>query len=526
MPISPLSRLFSTNLFFGKVAIEAPPPVTFTVPSFRSRNHRGGESILLKYAYPSGFGQQTKPGHHFTLSAAAAAAADRRNQNLPPSSTQGGLVSETKGFGVPKWGAASKKWLLNVTRVVVGAEVADAGAGNELIHFGPEFPCGPTECLSPRAWSHRTRTSSPLSPTRMTIDGSTLKEKDLLAASGTERETYQSLKQFRLRSPPFSVGSPRDGQASAQGPGERKRNRADTAERAHSADTSAVYPCPGESATMPPPKHCAGRHVLHSSSGREGGDGGGVAPEARVSGGGSRSAESRVEQDNRPTHGQKIHAKEDTSNAAVRRYVDADPQESSNEHSRCNTGYKESLEGRATDDQRSSQVSTALPKVVRPVDSGQIPNVTYREETAGRGGVEESIAFLDEQSGSLKEAWAVSGNNSSTLQVESACPLASATTLEASSASCESSLSGSSVDPLMAKRSLSSLDTERYGGTLSKDATDILRSHLESQTVHSKDIDTCLSSGQDMLAADHVAATSPAPPATSRLQVATAPMKC
>lgn len=542
MSLVPSSRVFLYGFCFfwkkKKVAIEAPPLATFTVPSFRSRKHRGGENILLKHAYPSGFCQQTKLRHHYTLSAAATA--DERRQMFASSSIQGGLVSETKGLGVPKRGAASNKGVLNVTWVVVGAEVVDAGAGNDLVHFGPEFPCGPTEYLSPRRPSHRARPPSPLSPTPVTIDGSTLKEQDFYTVSRAEPENYQSSKQLGCCTSSDSERRPSGGQASIYGQGERERNRiltVDTAERAHSADTSVQQQCPRSSESLPamiPSKSCAGRHnVLHSShSGGEGVDGGGVAPDARASMGERVNVESTAEQDNsfRPTPGQKTHGKDDKKiSTATRRCVDTDPREpSTDERLHCSRGYKESLEGRATveDDERSSEVSTTLPNVAHPVDSGQIPSVTYGDGVVGRVGVELGLALLDEQSGALEEeAWAVSGNNSSTFQAGSACPLESVTTLEASSASCESSLSGSSVDPVTAKRSLSSLDTEWYGGTMSKDAAEIVRSHLESQTLHSKELNASLSSGHGILSTENVTVTSPAPPSSSRLQVTTVPTR-
>ena len=116
---------------------------------------------------------------------------------------------------------------------------------------------------------------------------------------------------------------------------------------------------------------------------------------------------------------------------------------------------------------------------------------------------------------------ASSEGDSSVWNDESACSMLSVTTLE--KVSCSSSLSGGSKEELASKRSFSSHQTERYGGNLSKDATDILRSHLESGSKLSDDnmgsmvdtmADTPVLDSGDVMQGETAALISPVPPPT------------
>ena len=92
----------------------------------------------------------------------------------------------------------------------------------------------------------------------------------------------------------------------------------------------------------------------------------------------------------------------------------------------------------------------------------------------------------------------------------------SVTTLE--KASCGSSLSDGSMEQMASKRSFSSHETERYGGNLSKDATDILRSHLELKSKLSDDkvgaIGDASVPDSDLMQGGTAALMSPVPPPT------------
>lgn len=148
-----------------KVTGEVRPPPTCSIPAFRPRAHRG-ESEFLKDAYPSGFSPVRHDEHGGLL---------RTGKPSCRARSYGGmniLLSETVGEGIPRHGQSSDGRVLKVTRVLLGADVVLREAGNDLVHFGPTFCCGPTICAAspmPRPLSRFVRS---LSPKQITIDGS------------------------------------------------------------------------------------------------------------------------------------------------------------------------------------------------------------------------------------------------------------------------------------------------------------------------------------------------------------------
>lgn len=131
--------------------------------------------------------------------------------------------------------------------------------------------------------------------------------------------------------------------------------------------------------------------------------------------------------------------------------------------------------------QRGAQDISTASNMIRPADSGGIPAALLMGKDGGqsiRGGeLVEGMLTSDKTSTYKEEETVDMEKNSIVLQcgVESACPRTSVASL---SPTCESPVSECSTDLVSKRRSFSSLDTERYGGTLSNSANEIVRSHI------------------------------------------------
>lgn len=116
--------------------------------------------------------------------------------------------------------------------------------------------------------------------------------------------------------------------------------------------------------------------------------------------------------------------------------------------------------------------------------------------------IDDELALLHEDelngSGRLGGAWAK--DTPSVWSEDSARLVVSVTTND------NPSIGQDSFDRVSGKRSFSSLGTERYRESLSKDATNILRSHLGSRN------NSCFSGSRYEAATDATALVSPAPP--------------
>lgn len=478
----------------------------FTVPAFRARKHRGGESELLKDAYPSGF---CSPSENRPRPSAIDSST-RRALALSGGPRLRGLLHESQEVGIPPWGAATGRRALNITRVIVGAKDVVDTVGNELVQFGPGFSIGPAEHSSPRPHQSRPRTpATPLYPARMTIDGSSLKawRSLLVGATTVDRDRGNEW------SPRKNCRGHRDG-SSPRGDGKRegfKRIRPTTADTDQCSKGPEPWPYTAESLTGR-----SGRSSRPSTAGlgpkqafgkRRGP---GIATASAL---GVNEARGDEQADGRKNGGKK--------DPAVAEVVQLSSDDSLG-RSRCphlNDGSNDNG-GTARNPPDTSKLSHQL----CPLEArGTLKPVGGQGEEENGERPRGQVVLLNEDeligSGSIGGALVMGAqDNPSVWSDSSACFAASVVTKENSGAY-SPLVADSSVEEGSAKRSFSTLDTERYRGSLSKDATDILRSHLESRTKAPSNANSCFSDSRTALPTDTTVLVSPAPPPTPPGQV-------
>lgn len=474
-----------------KVAQDSPPPPTFTVPAFRARNHRGGESELLKYTYPSGFCKCPENHPLPTTTTTSTKTAPGRNTLSLSGPQLRDLLHESKEVGVPPCGAVAGRQALNITRVVVGAKDLVDTVGSELVQFAG-FSIGPAELSSPtsinRTHHLRPRTPSPVSPSRMTIDGSAL----LRGRSSLLVEARSAVNQWSGRKTCASddFSSPRDESNAWKG---RKRVRSATTDRAHSSGGPGPWPYPAETLTGR-----SSRPSTSASTKNRGGSGGVAAAAAlRVhNGGGSEQPRDR------PSGGREDPARPvSQDNATKHGTADSRDQNIQSQIPTCTGTANIADQERDFPGVGAQGISCSVQK------EGQ---ADCRNETAER--IEGQVApLLSEHEpnggGRVDGAWAKDFPCPSVWSDGSTCFVASVSTND------------DSAEQVAGKRSFSTLDTERYQGSLSKDATNILRSHLESRHKPPSNNTSCASDSRNAMATEGTALMSPAPPPTPPGQV-------
>lgn len=402
----------------------------------------------MKDTYPSGFYPTKSP--ELPSPAADTTCGGQLPIALSGSENQS-LVLEERGFGVPPWGGTASRRVLSITRLVVGAEVVADTVGSELVQFGPGFPCGAIDGeVSPRRRSHPTRATSPLSPTSVTIDGSTLRGRNLLVALRMTRDNHWPQRRGvspYFRSPP------------------RTRDRTGTGQRVSSAGPTP-WPAPIESSNEPISGLASEDSDLADSSSKEevvdaagpletanGGTGRGEAREDAGGHMGDRTLDI-TEDDGKILETALDNPRGSASDAGG----EADALEDSLHH--------------VEDDNLDRRMKSGY-----MLGDSRVGEDTRHKRIESR---ETGAALVDKHIEKLGGAWTTVGNGGTVCQEENICSVASIATLEVPTS--RSPASECSIRPLATKRSLSTLDTEGYGGNLSRDATDIVRSHLESRT--------------------------------------------
>lgn len=476
-------RLLPPSVPFPKVAQDSPPPPTFTVPAFRARKHRGGESDLLKDTYPSGFCKPPKNRPLPTTTKTSSTASTRRKPLSSSGPQLRDLLFESKEIGLLPCGAAAGRQALNVTRVVVGANDVVDTIGSELVQFAG-FSIGPAELSSPTSIinkSHhdpRPRTPSPVSPSRMTIDGSALlimKRSSLLVEARSVANQWFGLKS---NAPGDFFASPRDESNAWKG---RKRIRSATTDRAQSPGEPEPWPYSGRSS----------RPSTSASTKR--GPGGAVAVVLRVDVGGDIEQPCGLSMDGKEDSARPVHR----DNATKHGHAGTHDQSIQSPTATANEADPRGLLGaeeNSCSTQEERQAGCRNEMIER--EKEREPALLSEDERNGRGRIDRASA---------KDCPSVVSEGDGS----SSCFVASVST------------SGNDTSGA-GKRSFSTLDTERYRGNLSKDATKILRSHLESRNKPLSNTTSCVS---DAVATEDTGLISPAPPPTPSGQARVAEFK-
>ncbi|CAN0073464.1 unnamed protein product [Ectocarpus sp. 12 AP-2014] len=469
-----------------QVAQESPPPPTFTVPAFRPRKHRGGESSLLKDAYPSGFCRppQNRPLPATTTTTATDTRSTRRKMVWLSGPPRQDLLHESKHVGVPPCGVASSRRILKSTRVVIGAPDVVDTVGSELVQFGPGFSIGPAEHYSPRRRTltpdrPRPRTpTTPISPSRMTIDGSTLLGRSSLLVEPRAVDRQNQRPGLKIRPPSEdNIYYTYDMEG-------HKGVRPTTADRNQASAGPEPWPFPCDKLTGRSSRPSSTAQAQETASWNKGdpGDDVSAVPHASICGHDGR------------TFGRDDEAA--TAAAGADRQTQSASQLSTPRVPNVDNEKNTSENGGVNTPDARGQTPTEKPKLM--IEDCRNERVGRSQEAELRN--EDEI--LDE--GRIGEAWAVDGKDDPSVWSGdgSGGILASVTTKD-NSAVCSSSIRDDvSVEHVSAQRSCSTLDTGLYRGILSKDATDILRSHLESKNKPPGNAEACFSASCDALAGD------------------------
>lgn len=411
---------------------------------------------------------------------------------------------------------------MRITRVVVGADAVSDAAGSELVQFGPGFSCGQSEDFLPPTttkllpWA-RGASPPPHTPTyTTTINDCALGEGGLFAA----RKNLEDKPCSNSRASSAGGVLPRErGMNGREGQNMIIRDRPVTADRKPRSGESGPLPRPTESAHMLSlsPSLCATKtHDDPKGSVRhtKGIDG------INSTGGGEKTCVDTTE------IGELI-ARDDDDNDDDRAFCVKDkdtaagpPSPEENDQVKPTTTQQTGTTG----DEESGHMAPKLSVQIDAVNmSGSYisEDGSSNDRRGGQGGEQQHHQLLDDDCARVGHALASSGGDSSVWNDDNTyCTMLSVTTLE--KASCNSSLSDGSLEQLASKRSFSSHETERYGGNLSKDATDILRSHLESESKLSDndngDVNASYpdshSRSRDVMQGETAALMSPVPPPT------------
>ncbi|CAM9578777.1 unnamed protein product [Scytosiphon promiscuus] len=491
-----------------QVTLGSSPTPTFTVPALCAREHRGGESYLLKDAFPSGFCKLR--GSCPTPTTAAKTPSNSKPRGIGSSSRRPWLrelFQESKEVGVSPWGASSCRRALNLTRVVFGATEVVNTVGSALVQYGPGFSIGPASHFLPRRrWSDRSdhrRPRTPASPTstsHVTIDGSALRDRNSLLVERRAVERGSQWPHRPVYAPDWTAPQHVD---VSEG---HTRFRPLT-NRAQSPGEPEPWPSVVEELTgrsSRPSTATAGLQSLSptgvqclTSEGREGSMGLNVSDEA----------------DEGQAYDRVFGLKEEITAAAIgtgggatRQQTDTVCQSAQSPHHDDSDTPSDPCAVKDKNDRTPSVMS----KIEVALDSpgAKVPKVRNQEERELDVRDEKSngslgTRVLDEDLLSdgvrVEEAWAIDNkDNPSVWSCCSAHILASVATNN-SSAVFNSSVGEGSVEPLSAKRSFSTLDAERYRESLSRDANEILRSHLKSRNEPSSETNSIFSNSRQVV---------------------------
>ncbi|CAM9390608.1 unnamed protein product [Ectocarpus fasciculatus] len=486
-----------------QVAQESPPPPTFTVPAFRPRKHRGGESSLLKDAYPSGFCRppQNRPLPGTTTTTATDTRSTRRKLVWLSGPLLQDLLHESKQVGVPSCGVPSSRRILKSTRVVIGAPDVVDTVGSELVQFGPGFSIGPAEHYSPRRCTltpdrPRPRTpTTPISPSRMTIDGSTLWGRSSLLVEPRAVDRQNQRQGLKIRPPSEDLYT-----YDMEG---HKRVRPTTADgiQASAGPEPWPFPCDKLTGRSSRPGTTAQEQETASWNRGDPGDGVSAVPHASDCGDDGRT----LSRDDAATTAEAgaDQQTQSTSQLSTPRVHCLDNKSNASEHGAVNTsGARDQTpteEATLADPRGPLGVQASCSSVgKRRIEDSRSERIDKRQEELELHNEDE---LMDGER--IGEAWAVDGRDDPSVWSGdgSVRMLASVTTID-NSAVCSSQIGDDdvSVEHVSAQRSSSTLDTGIYRGILSKDATDILRSHLESKNKPPGDDEACFSVSCDSLA--------------------------
>lgn len=428
------------------------------------------------------------------------------------------MLHESKEVGVPPCGAAARRQALNVTRVLVGAKDVVDTVGSELVQYAG-FSVGPAELSSPTSVgrSFLSRPPSPVSPSRMTIDGSAL----LRGRGSLLVEARSAGNQWSGRKPcaPGDFASPRDESNVWKG---RKRIRSPTLGRAQSSGGPEPWPYPAEALTAR-----SSRPSTSASTKRKGPGGVSAAALLRVNDG-----ENCAQPCAKPLGGKVDKARPETGDNVAKHDVSSDgdqtprntqgPAETASAPVADHPGFLGAQENsRPVQEEtqagcRDEEAETTEAELVVPLPSEDRPSGTC-DGRIGGGAWARDKDYPSVWSDSDSD---VVGNGSS------ACFVAAAGTHDMendSSVICDSTVSvanDGSAEQVAGKRSFSTLDSERYRGSLlSKDATNILRSHLESRSKPPGSCNSFVPDGRNAMATEGSVMMSPAPPPSPPGQV-------
>lgn len=443
---------------------------TFTIPAFRSRKHRGGKSTYLKDTYPSGF----CPTKSFKIRQDSRIGT--RHAALPLNDfSQNSLTSESKDCVRSQWGAPDGRRAIEVTRVMVGEKTVAEGSANELAQFGPEYWCSLSENCSPTEL-HPNGTPRQLSPAHMTIDGSAIRGTRFTSDGDCERSWPQ-----RRRLSPAHTKKLR-GHA-IPGKGQRRR-------QARTPLESAAYRGPkpwasrAEGGSRWPFRPCtAGRDHSPFPSGT------GVVMNT-----GPCEINNHlniIEHECYEECDREIAIQENSTRQI--NYADVPGFE---------VGGKQPCDelrvckDRSRDDEESEQADAPIAQVLL-----------------------QSTKCLDTRDDEPGEAWESTGDcNSTDWRTGSACSLGSATTTGGWTAY-RSHASDRATEHTVFRRSCSSLDSHRHGGSVSKGIKNILWSHLEVPNGDPDDTVACESDSHGVLPVEPVMMSVPTPAPSPPLHV-------
>lgn len=387
--------------------------------------------------------------------------------------------------------------------MIVGAKGVVDTIGNELVQFGPGFSVGPAEHSSPRPHQSRPGTpATPISPSRMTIDGSSLRALSSLLVGATTVDRGNEW------TPRKNCG--RHDSTKLRDRGKRdgfKRIRPTTADTEQCSRGPEPWPYPAETLTGR-----SGRSSRPSTAGL------GPKQVSRKRRGPGRVA----------TPGPGVYDTVEDEQADGQIFSGKkDPVVAENIEDSLGRARRPHLDDR---NKNQGDIIRNPPETSKVAD--QLCSLEARGtlKHVGRQGKEEKVkrqrdqvALLnkDEPTGNVSSEGALAmdaRDNPLVWSDGSACFPASAVTDE-NSGGYSLSVADGLVDQVSPKRSFSTLDTERYRGSLSKDATDILRSHLESRNKSPTNTNSYFSSSRAAIPTDARALISPAPPPTPPGQV-------
>lgn len=181
-----------------KATLKAFSRPSSTIPAVRPRGHRGGDSLLLKNTYPSGFclsvHNTVQKKHNLNDGDDSNSSLRRRISPQYEPNDSHYLLSGKKKSGVTPWGRLDGKREITITQLVIGDHVVQDTTDSDLVQFGPDFPCTqPDQSLPSRHVSNRGRgvSASAITLPCTILDGSTLEKKPIDVAPSADDDDRQ-----------------------------------------------------------------------------------------------------------------------------------------------------------------------------------------------------------------------------------------------------------------------------------------------------------------------------------------------